>query len=330
VYVIDSGVSKAMTETSGFIQAWTALSDHEDCSGHGTRVAGVIASATFGVAKAANVYALRVLDCAATGLTSDTLAALDYVASTVTAKTSAARSVVNLSVSMAYSASLNAAVQAVIDKGVIVVVASGNAGGNACDYSPASVPSAITVGAVDEIGAAASFSNQGSCVDMFAPGVAIQAPNLSHAPSGNSSSSGTSFAAPHVTGIVARLIAQLSPTAPTSPFSTVMTTADVLSTLSCEATSGIVMGTTTGNLLAHLAPAGAAVTKSGAACATSTCSGGCLFGTCRYVCWKGLSCVGVDDLALILLRLYRTETVGAPAAAIPLAPLVQQGLMSQR
>lgn len=283
MYVIDSGISKTMTETAGFTQVWTALADHHDCSGHGTRVAAVIASSTFGVAKAANIHALRVLDCAAAGLTSDTIAALDYVAATVTAKSSAARSVVNLSVSMAFSSSLNAAVQAVIDKGVIVVTASGNAGGSACDYSPASVPGAVTVAAIDESGAATSFSNQGSCVDMFAPGVAVNAPNLSDAPSGNSTASGTSFAAPHVAGIVARLIAQMSPTVASSSSSSVTSTADVLATLTCAATSGIVMGASVAasNLLAHLPPAGAAVTKAGGTCVENPCSSGCLFGVCR-------------------------------------------------
>ena len=265
VYVIDSGISAAMTEVASVQVIYTALADGVDCNGHGTRTAALIGSPTYGVAKDANVYALRVLDCTASGTLSNTIAALDHASSVITNASSALRSIINLSVASPLSSSLNAAVQFLLDMGVIVVAAAGNLGSDACLQSPSSVQGAVTVAAIDAANTVASFSNEGACIDLFAPGVAIPAPDIASPPTGNTSASGTSFSTPLVTGLIARLLQQMAPTAKSSSSSGVTTTDDVIATLLCQATTGLVLNramSNSANLIAYLPALGATVTMS--------------------------------------------------------------------
>jgi subtilisin family serine protease len=177
-------------------------SNPQDCAGHGTHVAGTIAGNTYGVAKKATIHSVRVLDCNGSGYLSTMLQGIDWVNANKSGP-----SVVNMSLGSSMSNSLNSAIQKSISNGAVYVVAAGNDNKDACNYSPASVSSAITVGATGKSDSRSSFSNYGSCVDIFAPGENIISANYQNN-SGTLTMSGTSMAAPHVTGVVARYLSQ--------------------------------------------------------------------------------------------------------------------------
>lgn len=211
-YIIDTGILPTHSDFGGRVGAgFTAISDSygsSDCHGHGSHVAGTVGGSTYGVAKAVSLIPVRVLSCSGSGATSGVIGGIDWV---IAHHESGVPAVANMSLGGGASVSLNAAVTRGIDDGVVFVVAAGNNNLPACNYSPASVPNAITVGATGSNDARASFSNFGSCVDMFAPGVSI----LSVALTSSSSSrtmSGTSMAAPHVAGAAA-LWLQIDPDA---------------------------------------------------------------------------------------------------------------------
>lgn len=205
-YVVDTGVLTSHQEFAGrVLPGFTAISDGRgvvDCNGHGTHVAGTIAGTTYGVAKAANVVPVRVLDCNGSGFLSSVVAGLDFVAQDNPAGSPA---VVNLSLGGGVSATLDAAVENLVSRGVTVVVAAGNSAISACDASPARTPGALTIAASTEGDGFASFSNFGSCVDMIAPGVNVTSAWISSNTSA-AALSGTSMAAPHVAGLAAVLM----------------------------------------------------------------------------------------------------------------------------
>ena len=210
-YIIDTGVAPNpdLDQRLAGYDVVTAGGDGTgDCNGHGTHVAGTVAGNTYGVAKEATVVPVRVLDCGGSGTLSGIIAGLDWVVATHTT----APAVANMSLGGPASSTLDAAVQKVIADGVTVAIAAGNSNTNACNTSPARVSAALTVGATDDTDHRAYFSNYGSCLDMFAPGVAI----LSDWPTGTHTLSGTSMAAPHVAGAAAVLLSEkptLSPAA---------------------------------------------------------------------------------------------------------------------
>jgi subtilisin family serine protease len=248
-YVIDSGVLSAHAEFGGRVaQGWTAVSDGlgtGDCNGHGTHVAGTIAGKTYGVAKAATVIPVRVLDCSGSGFNSDVIAGLEWVASNHQAGTPA---VANLSLGSTASPMVDAAVQGIINDGVTAVVAAGNSAADACNSSPARVAGALTVAASDSADKQASFSNYGSCVDLYAPGVGIK----SASPASTTATalmSGTSMASPHVAGAAALWLSRSPGLQP----------ADVAARLLSAATSGAVSAATAGtpNRLLFTDPAAA-------------------------------------------------------------------------
>jgi subtilisin family serine protease len=165
-----------------------------DCNGHGTHVAGTIGSNTYGVAEGVTLVPVRVLDCSGSGSTSSVIAGIDWA---IANHQSGVPAVMNLSLGGGISAELDRAVNRAIADGIVVAVAAGNNGLDACNYSPARVPNAITVGASTSSDARASFSNTGACVDLFAPGASITSTWLN---GGTGTISGTSIAAPHVAG----------------------------------------------------------------------------------------------------------------------------------
>jgi subtilisin family serine protease len=201
VYIIDTGMRLDHTEYAGRAVSGYDYIDNDndatDCHGHGTHVAGTVGGTTVGVAKNVNLVAVRVLDCAGSGTYTQVISGVDWV----TANHSGP-SVANMSLGGGYDAALNLAVSNSIASGVVYAVAAGNDGQLACNYSPASTADAITVGATGSNDARASFSNYGSCVDIFAPGVGITSSTRSTT-SSYESWSGTSMASPHVAGVAA-------------------------------------------------------------------------------------------------------------------------------
>ena len=204
VYVIDTGVYAGHSDLSGrVISGYTAVNDGngtQDCNGHGTHVAGTAAGTTYGVAKNARVVAVRVLDCAGSGYSSSVVAGINWAV----ASHPGGPGIINLSLGGPANSTVDAAVAAATQAGLVVVVAAGNSGADACNYSPARAASAITIGATDQSDNRAGYSNFGGCVDMYAPGSGITSAWISGA-SATRTISGTSMAAPHVAGLAARL-----------------------------------------------------------------------------------------------------------------------------
>jgi subtilisin family serine protease len=236
-YIIDTGIKRSHVDfggraTFGFDGVdGTGLVD--DCNGHGTHVAGTVGGNTWGVAKGVTLVAVRVLDCAGIGLNSWVIAGVNWVTGNHAAGQPA---VANMSLGGGASAALDQAVQNSIADGVSYAVAAGNDDDNACNYSPARAAAAMTIGASDRNDTRASFSNFGSCVDWFAPGVGITSAwfltNTSTA-----TFSGTSMATPHTAGVAA-LYLQGSPAAAPA------TVRDVLFT---QTTKGVVTGANSTN-----------------------------------------------------------------------------------
>lgn len=250
-YVIDTGILASHTEFGGRVGAgWTAVTDGRgtgDCNGHGTHVAGTIAGKTYGVAKAAALIPVRVLDCAGSGFNSDVIAALEWVAVHHQAGTPA---VANMSLGGTASTMVDTAVQALVNDGVTVVAAAGNSAVDACTSSPARVPDALTVAASDASDRQASFSNFGACVDLYAPGVGITSAGTAST-TATASMSGTSMATPHVAGAAAVVLSGSPEAAP----------AVVASQLLSAATPDSITATTAGtpNRLLYLDPAAGTV-----------------------------------------------------------------------
>lgn len=203
VYVVDTGVLASHQDFTGRVKAgYTAVSDGNgttDCNGHGTHVAGTIAGTKYGIAKSASIIPVRVLDCNGSGTTSTVIAGLDWVASQ-----NPKNSVVNLSLGGGTSTALDDAINRVVNKDIVVVVAAGNNNADACNYSPSRVPAAITVGATTNQDQRANYSNYGKCLDVFAPGSNITSDWYS-SNTATATASGTSMASPHVAGLAAIL-----------------------------------------------------------------------------------------------------------------------------
>lgn len=201
VYVIDTGIRSTHSEFDGrATKAFDSVGDGgkgNDCNGHGTHVAGTIGGSTYGVAKKVQIHAVRVLNCAGSASWSQVIAGINWVAANHVKP-----AVVNMSLGGGAAPTVDAALNNLIASGVTVVVAAGNSNDNACDYSPARVANAITVGATDSADVRSYFSNWGTCLDIFAPGSSITS-----AWNGNDNElnviSGTSMASPHVAGVVA-------------------------------------------------------------------------------------------------------------------------------
>ncbi len=246
-YVIDTGIRVTHAEFGGrALSGFDAVEDGrgtDDCNGHGTHVAGTIGGTTFGVAKSVTLFAVRVLDCTGYGTTSMVVAGIDWVTSHRRGP-----SVANMSLGDVASPTLDEAVRGSIASGIPYAIAAGNSSADACTTSPARVTEAITVGATDSADEAASFTNWGTCLDLFAPGVSVTSA-WSTSDTATRTASGTSMAAPHAAGAAA-LVLELTPSA--SP-------AAVSQAVAGNSTVGAVLGARGGspNLLLYSAFAAA-------------------------------------------------------------------------
>ena len=225
-YIIDTGINTTHNEFGGRASVgYDAIGDGRngiDCNGHGTHVSGTVGGTTYGIAKSVTLKAVRVLDCSGSGSNSGVIAGVDWV----TANHSGA-SVANMSLGGGASTALDNAVTNSINSGVSYAIAAGNSNKNACNYSPARTPSAMTVGATTSTDARASYSNYGACLDLFGPGSSITSSWIG-SNSATNTISGTSMATPHVAGVAA-LYLQSNPTA---------SAATVRNALVANATSG--------------------------------------------------------------------------------------------
>ena len=213
VYVIDTGISPNSSQLAGRVLPGVSFVDGDpstaDCHGHGTHVAGTIASTTYGVAKAASVVPVRVFNCKGQGGTVKKI--LDAIDWAIGNKPVGTVGVINMSLGVqcgSYCSTypLVTAVQKAVDANFVVAVSAGNSGTDACTFAPAAASGALTVGALDQFGQESDWSNFGSCVDLYAPGVDVVSLNYAD-PSGTTAMSGTSMASPHVAGAAALYIA---------------------------------------------------------------------------------------------------------------------------
>lgn len=245
VYVIDTGILETHQDLGGRVRTgynavglgMNGINDGKgtsDCNGHGTHVAGIAAGNNYGMAKSATLIPVRAMACDGTGWSSDIIAGLDWI---VAQHQSGQPAVVNLSLSSPASNSVDAAVQAAIDDGITVTGAAGNSSIDSCTRSPARLPGILTVAASDITDKQASFSNFGSCVDLYAPGVQIPS-DWYTSNSATAIMSGTSMAAPQVAGQAAVILSQ-NPS---------WTPAQVSSYINSSATTGVITNTGAGTV----------------------------------------------------------------------------------
>ncbi|KAG1727652.1 peptidase S8/S53 domain-containing protein [Suillus paluster] len=221
VYVIDTGINVAHNQFEGrayWGKTVPANDVDEDGNGHGTHCAGTIASSKYGVAKKANVIAVKVLGSNGSGTMADVVSGVAWAAQSAVDKLAAARaeyaatgktkhkgSVANMSLGGGKSPSLDIAVNRAVDAGLHFAVAAGNDNKDACKYSPAAAENAVTVGASTLSDERAYFSNHGECVDIFAPGLNILSTYIG-SKDAIATLSGTSMASPHTAGMLAYLL----------------------------------------------------------------------------------------------------------------------------
>jgi len=244
VFVVDTGVQFDHKELKGRTFGIGAGGfdafggDATDGHGHGTHCSGIVGGITTGIAKNVTIYSVRVLDEMGSGTIATLIDGLNFVTNS-----KLPRKIASMSLGGGLAESLNKAVEAAVKAGVLVIVAAGNEDSDACEVSPASAPTAVTVGAVDLNDERAYFSNWGKCVDIFAPGVAI---NSSTIPSTYDSWSGTSMATPHVAGVAARLWAK----------GVCSTNIECAEAIRCLGTSGVVTGldAASPNLMLYIPP----------------------------------------------------------------------------
>ncbi|MDO3682350.1 S8 family peptidase [Micromonospora sp. C28ISP2-4] len=223
-YIIDTGIRTTHSDFGGRA-TWgtnTVDTNNTDCNGHGTHVAGTVGGTKYGVAKGVRLVAVKVLNCSGSGTTAGVISGVNWVTSNAVKP-----AVANMSLGGGASSTLDNAVANSINSGITYALAAGNSSANACNSSPARVASAITVGATTSTDARASYSNYGSCVDIFAPGSSITSAWRTSDTATNSIS-GTSMASPHVAGAAALVLSA----------NTSYTPAQVASYLTSNATTG--------------------------------------------------------------------------------------------
>jgi cerevisin len=207
IYVVDTGIRTTHKDFGGraqFLASFGSGVPGQDLNGHGTHVAGTCAGAILGVAKKANIFAVKVMADNGSGATSDIISGV--VAAAQAAQKSGRPSVINMSIGGPVNRALDAAVDNAVGTGVHVVVAAGNESQDANNSSPARSSTVITVGAVNINDQLAGFSNTGSPVDILAPGQDILSAGFD-ADDSVRNLSGTSMASPHIAGLAAYLLA---------------------------------------------------------------------------------------------------------------------------
>lgn len=231
-YVIDTGIYTSHSQFGGRASnVYDAFGGNgQDCNGHGTHVAGTIGGSSYGIARAALLRGVRVLNCSGSGSTSGIIAAVDWVR-----VNRINPAVANLSLGGGYSSSLNTAINNLANSGVFVAVAAGNENQNACNVSPASASAAYTTAASTSTDAKASYSNWGSCVDGYAPGSAIRSAWIGGTTMTNTIN-GTSMASPHVAGVAALYKATYGNVASST----------IVSWINSNATASVISGNITG------------------------------------------------------------------------------------
>ncbi|MBA3806200.1 MAG: S8 family peptidase, partial [Acidobacteria bacterium] len=238
-YIIDTGILASHSEFGGrAISGYTAIADGNgttDCNGHGTHVSGTVGGSTYGVAKGVTLVAVRVLDCGGSGTNSGVIAGVDWVTSDHQPGQPA---IANMSLGGGASSALDTAVNNSINDGVSYAIAAGNGDAlgiaqDACGTSPARVANAITVGATDSTDKKASFSNYGTCVDIFGPGVNITSSWYTSTTATNTIS-GTSMATPHVAGAAALCLAAFSNVSVNALKNALVLSGDVLPSLASK------------------------------------------------------------------------------------------------
>ncbi len=234
-YIIDTGILTTHSQFGGRASSGFDFVDNDsnatDCNGHGTHVAGTVGGSTYGVAKGVLLVAVRVLSCSGSGTTAGVVSGINWVTNN-----SIKPAVANMSLGGGASTTLDNAVRASVTSGVTYAVAAGNSNANACNFSPARVPTAITVGSTTSTDARSSFSNIGTCLDIFAPGSSITSSWYTSTTATNTIS-GTSMASPHVAGGAALILAR-SPS---------FTPAQVASAMITASTTGVVTNPGTGS-----------------------------------------------------------------------------------
>ncbi|HEY5906890.1 MAG TPA: S8 family peptidase, partial [Vicinamibacteria bacterium] len=200
-YIIDTGIRASHVDFGGRVSGgFTAINDGNgtnDCNGHGTHVSGTVGGATWGVAKAVALHPVRVLGCTGSGSNSGVIAGVDWVT-----QNHANPAVANMSLGGGASSALDTAVRNSVASGVAYALAADNSNANACNSSPSRTLEAVTVGATTRTDARSSFSNFGTCLDLFAPGSGITSA-WSTSNTATNTISGTSMASPHVAGVLA-------------------------------------------------------------------------------------------------------------------------------
>jgi len=201
-YIIDTGILTTHTQfgtrASAVFNAITGETN-TDLNGHGTHVAGTVGGTTYGVAKLTWLYAVKVLSASGSGSTAGVISGVNYVTNS---KSTARRSVANMSLGGGASPTLDTAVSNSIAAGTAYAIAAGNSNANACNSSPARVATAVTLGSSTNTDARSSFSNFGTCVTLFAPGSSITSAWIGGTSAINTIS-GTSMASPHACGALA-------------------------------------------------------------------------------------------------------------------------------
>ena len=229
-YILDTGINPNHVDYASRVVTGVDYIDGgapDDCNGHGTHVAGTVGGTSYGVAKSVTLIGVRVLGCNGSGSTSGVIAGVDWVT-----RNAVKPAVANMSLGGSKWQALNDAVAAAVTSGVSFAVAAGNSNADACDYSPSSTPTAITVGATTTTDARASYSNYGTCVDIMAPGSGITSSWIG-SNSATNTISGTSMASPHVAGAAALVLGNNSGLSPAQVRDALVTNAtpDVLSGL---------------------------------------------------------------------------------------------------
>ena len=265
-YIIDTGIRRTHAQFGGrAVIGYDSIGDGQntnDCNGHGTHVAGTVGGSTYGVAKGVRLYAVRVLNCAGSGTDAGVIAGVDWVTANHVKP-----AVANMSLGGGASTALDNAVQNSINAGVTYAVAAGNENQNACNVSPARVAAALTVGSTTSSDARSSFSNYGTCVDIFAPGSSITSAWYTSDTATNTIS-GTSMASPHVAGVAALYLQNNATASPSTVNGQIINTS----------TTGVLTGIGTGSpnrLLYSLLT----TSSGGAPCTNCTLYTGSLSGT---------------------------------------------------